>query len=304
MNPLLTTLAAKSRLTVADTKKIVETATKRYKVYRIKRRNGGERTIAHPARELKAVQRALIAISKHEFPIHSCVTAYEKGCSIRVNAEAHKNSEWIAKFDIKNFFNSINQEAWIQYLKDIGVDPNWSELSKQVFFWGSREVNIPCLSVGAPSSPFVSNRFMHAYDCQIGDHCQDNGWKYTRYADDITISGLGEVDFSAMQVWMRQVVEGQNLFLLNEEKSRFLTKGVRRSVTGIVVTNDGRLSIGRKRRRNLEARVHQYVVQQAQDDVAKIRGQLAFLKMIDTAAFNRLSERYGAFVRAKEARLF
>lgn len=304
MNSLMPILAAKSRLTLADTMRIVATAPKRYKVYTITRRNGGERIIAHPARELKAVQRALVGISGPQLKVNSCVTAYEKGCSIRKNAEPHQKSEWIAKFDIRNFFNSINQIAWMNYLDAIDVDHEWAELSRNVFFWASRDVNIPCLSVGAPSSPFASNRFMFSYDEQIREYCAGHEWVYTRYADDMTISGSGAVDFEAMRTFVRDVVEGSNLFLLNEDKSRFLRRGVRRSVTGIVVTNDGNLSVGRKRRRALEARIHNYVVKGEEDEVAVMRGQLAFLKMVDEKAFNRLSDKYGRSRRARDAKLF
>ena len=304
MSKLLATLASKSRLTLADTAKIVATATKRYKVYAIKKANGGERIIAHPARELKAVQRGLLQMAGPQFIVNPCVTAYEKGCSIKLNAEAHRNSQWLAKFDIKNFFNSINQNVWLDYLQSIGVDSEWADISGQVFFWKSRYSNVPCLSVGAPSSPFASNRFMNSYDNKIDEFCRERGWIYTRYADDVTISGSDEVEFENVKDIIRNIIEEPGIFLLNDAKSRFLTKGVRRSVTGIVITNDGSLSIGRKRRRNLEARLHHYIVKKKDDEVSEIRGQLAFLKMVDRARFLRLAEKYRSDQRSLEARLF
>lgn len=304
MNSLLPSLAAKSRMTLADAARIIETAPRRYKVYRIPRKAVGERIIAHPARELKALQRSLIDLFDEMLPVSSAATAYEKGCSIKANAAAHANGDWIAKFDLRSFFNSIKEPVWVQFLQQAGIDNDRIELSRKIFFWLPRGENTACLSVGAPSSPFASNRFMNNYDQQILQFCNDNGFNYTRYADDITISGTGEIDFDNVHNWLKGVVEGPGVFNLNENKSRFLRKGVRRTVTGVVVTNEGRLSIGRGRRRKLEARVHSYVVKQQEHDVDVLRGQLAFLKLIDEDGFQRLKTRFGGTPRATAARLF
>lgn len=304
MNSLLTTLAARSRLTVADTAKIVRTAPKRYKVYTIPRKSKGDRLIAHPARELKVVQRALVGMFEGILPVSEAATAYERGCSVKANAAVHKDADWIAKFDLRNFFNSIHEDAWAQFLENAQVDQDRIELSRKVFFWGPRHANRNCLSVGAPSSPFASNRFMYDYDTQILEFCNKIGFNYSRYADDMTISGTGQMDFDSIHAWLRGVIEGPGVFNLNEEKSRFLDKGMRRSVTGVVITNDGNLSIGRNRRRRLEARLHNYVIKNEDDDINVLRGELAFFKMIDPTGFQRLANKFGESKRAHLARLF
>lgn len=53
-------------------------APNRYKVYTIPKRNGGERIIAHPSRELKTFQYGLITILETHFRIHESAVAYKK----------------------------------------------------------------------------------------------------------------------------------------------------------------------------------------------------------------------------------
>jgi|JI7StandDraft_1071085.scaffolds.fasta_scaffold65666_3 hypothetical protein len=304
MNSLLPLLASKSRLTLADTAKIVQTAPIRYKIYTIPRRSGGKRVIAHPAKELKVIQRALIDLFSEDLPVSKAATAYERGCSIKINAELHKQSRWIAKFDLRNFFNSIKECHWIEFLEKTGIDYERIELSRTVFFWQPKGENSTCLSVGAPSSPFASNRFMLSYDDQIATFCKDMGFVYSRYADDITVSGSRDVDPIVLSKRIKEIIEGPGVFSLHEEKSRFMALGCRRSVTGVIITNDGVLSIGRNRRRKLEARVHRFGVTGLNDNVDELRGELAFFKMIDEDGFHRLRRRFGELARVRHAHLF
>src|SRR5574343_1201175 len=44
------------------------------------------------------------------------------------------------------------------------------------------------LSIGAPSSPLISNFIMYFFDEKIQNICKENNTLYTRYADDLTFS--------------------------------------------------------------------------------------------------------------------
>jgi hypothetical protein len=55
-SPLIERLMQELRITEREVLRLIETAPERYKVYRIKKRRGGTREIAHPARELKAAR--------------------------------------------------------------------------------------------------------------------------------------------------------------------------------------------------------------------------------------------------------
>lgn len=76
-------------MSFGDVERIIASAPARYFVFQIDKRSGGKRTIAQPARELKAIQRYILRKKLSLFPVHECSTAYMSGNSIAKNALSH-----------------------------------------------------------------------------------------------------------------------------------------------------------------------------------------------------------------------
>ena len=93
-----------------------------------------------------------------EFPIHDCASAYIKNRSIKNNAEHHKENSFLLKMDLENFFNSITPQIfWDAWRENFPLpDKEQMYYFERLLFWdvGNNEL---VLSVGAPSSPMVSN---------------------------------------------------------------------------------------------------------------------------------------------------
>lgn len=292
MSDLIHKLADKTRVPLPDVERIVTTAPRRYKVYTIPKRGGGRRLIAHPARELKALQRALVELSPPVLKVHTAATAYERGASIASNAGQHVSNAWVAKFDLKDFFNSIDVHAWKIFLQSVGASADYTAVSSNIFFWRTRgRASKLCLSVGAPSSPFASNRYMYPVDARLVTFCSGEGMTYTRYADDITISAPHKFDLTSVRENLRSALEGTPL-VLNEQKTIMLGPGERRVVTGIVLSNDGNISLGRKRKREIEAMVYNFSRGTAEASLNQIRGHLSLLKMVDPAGYDRIRRKH------------
>lgn len=102
---LLEKLHEKSGVSLSKLDWIAQTASRRYKVYEIPKRTGGTRTIAHPSRALKAIQRWICAVVIKTLPVHESSTAYSKGSGIRQNAERHMQSEKTVRIDFRDFFS-------------------------------------------------------------------------------------------------------------------------------------------------------------------------------------------------------
>lgn len=292
MKELIDILAIRTRLPRADIELIIRSAPRRYKVYSIPKRSGGKRVIAHPARELKTIQRALIDCSPEQLQVHANATAYEVGTSILKNAQIHVGKPWLAKFDIKDFFNSITSQHWSDFLQSIMCPEEYLVISQQVFFWKPGRRNTTCLSVGAPSSPFASNRFMYSFDENISKYCQERDMKYSRYADDIAISADEKIDLKLLEKAVTSAFPFDEMFQLNKAKTLLAGPGQRRSVTGIILNNDGEVSLGRKRKRVVEAMVHSYSLGRAKKSAEEISGHLAFLKMVDPRGYDRIYKRF------------
>lgn len=293
MDSYIEQLASKTRLKRHDVIAIVLSAERRYKEYFIPKKNGGERQIAHPARELKSIQKALIKISPKELVVHPKATAYESGCSILENSKLHVGKNWIAKFDFADFFNSITSPAWIAFLSELGIDKDYIEISKRVFFWKRGASRITRLSVGAPSSPFASNRFMYSFDEKLDKIFQDMGFEYSRYADDIVVSSHDRIDLLEVRNHLISHIPRFWDGKLNDDKTKLLGPSNRRTVTGLILSNDGRVTVGRKRRRNIEAMVCNYANGNRGLSSEVIQGNLGFLKMVDSEAFERLKKKFG-----------
>jgi RNA-directed DNA polymerase len=272
-------------------------APKKYKVYTIPKRTSGHRVIAQPSKELKEYQRAYLKIQS--LPIHDAATAYRIGLSIKENASAHKNNPYLLKLDLENFFNSISNKLFWKVWKSVQPLPNKKDkvLIEKLLFWCPSKVSGGplVLSIGAPSSPLISNFFMYHFDIAISDFCSDKDIVYTRYADDLTFS----TNHKDILFQIPELIKGQlnslfgNTIKINRKKTKFSSKGHNRHVTGITITNDGHLSLGRERKRYIKHMVHQYLLEKlSREDIFHLKGLLAFTKHIEPAFISSLKEKY------------
>ncbi len=102
-----------------------------------------------------------------------------------------------------------------------------------------RALAAPHLPQGAPTSPQWANLAAYRLDCRIAGLATASGVTYTRYADDLTLSGgLRPEQASRLVDVVRRIALDEG-FRLNEAKSRVQPRATRQLVTGIVV-NDGR----------------------------------------------------------------
>lgn len=295
---LLRSCAQTTGLTLQEVAKIAATGPKRYKVYQIPKRSGGARTICHPSRELKALQRVFLRELLRDLPVHACATAYKKGSSIRENAAAHAESRVILKMDFENFFPSIKIKNWIAYCAEhLG---HWSggdvDFSLHVLFWGGGGYQPNCLSIGAPTSPLISNALMYDFDVAMAKFASDHGLKYTRYADDITISSMGVLDREACLNAVETALANAKFvqLKLNQAKTRLASKATSRRVTGLVISNDGQVSLGRDRKREISAMVHHALTGKlSPDELYKLGGLLSFASDVEGGFLIRLKKKYG-----------
>jgi hypothetical protein len=260
---LLDELEDRFGLASSDLKRIIASAPARYKVYQIPKRRGGVRTIAQPSRDLKAMQRFVMDTKFAPLPVHQAARGYVSGASILNNAEPHRHNQVILKLDFKDFFPSILVRDWLHFLKSKEVceplRPD-SALYSHILFWGkSRRSKTPtCLSIGAPSSPMLSNILLHDLDVKFALAASELTLAYTRYADDITVSGAALENIRKFEIAARRIVKATKSPKLgfNDEKCGIYLRGQRRMVTGLVITPTEDISIGRERKRLISAMLH------------------------------------------------
>lgn len=297
---ILEELASKLLISTAELVNFVNTAPYRYKVYSIPKRSGrGIRIIAQPTEVLKVMQRMVLDSYLKGLPVHDCATAYRDGVSIKENATAHLDSKYLLKMDFSDFFPSIGPSDLISHIKRHreGISREDAYAVKKIFFWARKKDPLHRLSIGAPSSPFISNTLMYEFDCKVFDECARIGVRYTRYADDLTFTtNIRGVLFELLDVVNRICAEIEYPTLrINPEKTVFSSKRNNRHITGLVLTNDNKVSLGRERKRYFRSLIHRYSLGgMSGEDIYALKGRLAFAKHVEPTFYSAVVQKYGA----------
>lgn len=295
---ILKDLATKFQLHEESMKSFIHSAPYRYKFHEIHKRHGGTREIAQPVKSLKIVQRWIIRNYLSQLPIHPIVAvAYVKNKNIKDFAEPHKNNCFLLKLDFKNFFNSIKLSDFNEYCKENNISEENARNLGMLLFCKNKENNEYYLSIGAPSSPVLSNILMAKFDNLVFDFCKQNGIIYTRYADDLAFSTNEPNTLKEKLVpYINDLCQNLNYpkhLTINADKTIFTSKKHNRTLTGLVISNDGNISIGRDKKRKLRAMAHKVKLKQLPpEQMGTLIGKIAFLKSIDPDFANQLEEKY------------
>lgn len=278
----------------------IEKIPKLYKVYLIKKKTGGHRTIAQPTKKIKEIQRDLVTYLQKYLPVHKAAFAYRKKIGIKNNADLHKSNDYILKLDLSNFFNSIKPIILDEHFKKLKIDLNPQDARdlRNVVFWNPTKKNNAqlILSVGAPSSPFISNTIMYFFDTQLHEYCLSKKITYSRYADDMTFSTKSKDILYKLPLKVKRILKSEfgTLLYLNDSKTIYSSKRHNRHVTGITITNTGELSIGRAKKRYISSLIHKLTLNKLnEDEHIHLQGLVAHAFHIEPMLKSRLIKKYG-----------
>ena len=289
------------RVTVGDVVQLIRTAPYQYRHYTIDKRNGGKRDIHHPTPSLKMVQRWLVLNVFSSLRVHPSVYSYRKGRNIRAHAEAHLHSNFLLRLDFENFFPSIDS-SWVRKHLEAELISEKKILSQDALQDVLRlvcrcdeESKVKSLSVGAPSSPLLSNALLFDLDDALFNLAKENDCVYTRYADDIFISSreagvLGELEVEARKIVKRVTPK----LAINEAKTLNVSRKKRRVVTGVTLTPDRELSVGRDLKRSIRSRV--FLSTQdglSSAELESLSGLLAFVRDVEPSFIDGLIRKFG-----------
>lgn len=200
-----------------------QAANPQYYSFQAPKANGAFRLIENPHPRLKDFQRLLADLLQGVYygirPRASYAfipsTADETSpCNIYTNALRHCNSKWILQLDIKDFFHSISA----QRIKEFFLALPFEYPEDTALVMARLVTSKNRLPMGAPTSPVLSNLICLELDHRLDKLAREHGWVYTRYADDLTFSGVRRFSNESVEL-IRQQVEG-NDFVLNYEKTQ------------------------------------------------------------------------------------
>ncbi len=199
-----------------------------YRNFTILKKNGKRRPLKEPLPSLKEIQCWILENILYTIPVSKYAKAYVKKRNLLDNVKYHKDKEIVITLDIKDFFPSIKRGSIEKIFLELGYSSNISNLLGKLCCCNDH------LPQGAPTSPYLSNIYMRNFDLTLSNYCNVENVRYTRYADDITLSG--KIDPIVVIAFVRKELLAYSLFL-NEEKIKVMGKNVRQIVTGIVVND-------------------------------------------------------------------
>jgi RNA-directed DNA polymerase len=298
---LIRELVERFGLSARDVIRLIESAPARYKVYDIPKRRGGRRTIAQPSKELKLIQRFIVDQKLKAFPVHGSAMGYVEKRNIFANAAAHRENGAILKLDFAEFFPSIRVADWEHFARKHSVEciPRTEiGIYSKILFWGLyKGAIVPvCLSIGAPSSPALSNILLFDLDTVLEARAAQLDVVYTRYADDITASADTIEQLERFEGATRRAIGAMRhpKLTLNEDKRGLYLRGQRRMVTGLIVTPTQEISIGRERKRLISAMLHRAsLAVLGRAEMGRLKGLLGFCLATEPAFIGRMRSKYG-----------
>jgi RNA-directed DNA polymerase len=277
--------------------RVAASASHRYKQFTIKKADGKSyRKIEQPSKELKLLQRWLVRRVFDSLPTHPCAHAYVKGRSIGTNAAVHRKGRYISRLDFENFFPSLTSGDVESLLRSsqmlVGGLPLMAEDIRLI---SSLTCRFGRLTIGAPSSPTVSNKLIFGLDLRLAEIASEYHVNYTRYADDMYFSSSGpEILFDVCKKVEIAIAETASPRLtINKKKTYHASRKKRMAVTGLRITPDARVSVGHELKRRIRVLAHKALNRNiGVEDLGWLHGMLAYVSSIEPEYVAKIRSKY------------
>ncbi|RMF52312.1 MAG: RNA-directed DNA polymerase [Bacteroidetes bacterium] len=233
---------------------------KRYTVFHIPKKSGGQREILAPATPLKLIQKKLNQVLQAVYQPKPSAHGFLPARNIRTNAEPHAGKRYVLNIDLKDFFPSINfgRVRGLFLSKPYNLPDEVATVLAQIACYTHPEdtwqhngkvVRRSYLPQGAPTSPIITNMICAGMDAELQRLAKRCRATYTRYADDLTFSttlrtfpeDLAQVVDDTegrkrvfLSETLRSIIEKHG-FEVNDKKVRLQDRRFRQEVTGLTV---------------------------------------------------------------------
>lgn len=325
-------------------KNIKASGNNRYKTFTIKKKSGSLRTINAPCSGLKVFQKCLNFVLQTYYQPNASAYGFVPGRSIADGAKKHVGKRYVLNIDLKDFFDTIEHHRVKAIftlppfnLKDDKENPNSLPYIianlcchlKEVARFDKDGDPYQCVRnvtpQGAPTSPMITNLICSQLDRRLLGLAKRFRLSYSRYADDITFSTNDKELFeprSEFMVELRRIVEEDQKFRINDEKTRVQSKAYRQEVTGLVVNS--KVNVTKRYVKQIRMWLYlweHYGFEKASEcflrDYSRYKGQaqhgtnlenvlegkLNYMKMVvgsENVAYKKLAERYEKLSKSLE----
>ena len=289
-----------------------------YYRFEIPKKSGGTRHIAAPKTQLKAAQRQVLEQILQKAEVSDLSHGFLKARSILTSAKTHHTSpDLLINIDLENFFPTITFERVRGLYQSFGYSGYIASLLAMLCTYCERmpleikgetkyiKISERVLPQGSPASPMITNIICRNMDKRIDGLCKKLGLTYTRYADDMSFSYMGDTENLAIGSFLNsinKIIEEEG-FHMQKEKTHILRKNNRQYITGIVINNE-EIGVPKKWVKILKASIHN--AEKLKDSggsvsnktIYEISGKIAWLKSVNAKRYEKIIRQGTEFIKS------
>ncbi len=241
------------------------------------KRGGGARLVEAPKQNLKTVQRRILRRILDAVPAHEAAHGFRRGRSIQSFAAPHTGQDVVVRLDLRSFFTSVPAGRIFAIFTSIGypapvahvltgLTTNATPARVLAAYPGSRGLDASVAAMlrgvhlpqGAPTSPALANLAAFALDVRLAALAERFDATYTRYADDLAVSGSGDFARAVDRfIAIAATVVSDEGFSIAPDKTRVQRSHRRQVLTGLTVNRH--LNVARRDVDRLRALLHDAV---------------------------------------------
>ncbi len=303
-------LARNLGCSVADVRSYADAADRRpfYQRIRIPKRGKPAtfRVVFKAEQRLALIQKNILGWISDSVEFPECVQGFVQKRSIATNARIHLQSRSVLHADIRDFFGSIREVSVINAFRTLGCAPDVATTLASLCTLSGR------LPQGSSASPAIANVVCQGVDSDLQLLARASGCRYTRYADDITISG----DSLPRQDEVASILTRHG-FSVRDDKCRIQSRGRSQFVTGLTIQDPTCPRVPRALKRRLRLELHyagkygldEHLQRTGSDEprewaLNRLGGWITFLYSIEGPAVQKLDKLWRVVQRAEDAAPF
>ncbi len=167
----------------AELVRLIRDAPDLYTMFQVPKSSGGFREIRPPSRRLRDAQRRLLSLLSGRVRYPRWMMGGVPGRSIFDHARPHVGMQAVATFDVQKFYPSTTAAMVRTVLELLGVHDAAADAVVRLV---TKDNQLP---QGGPTSGFLANLVLDPADRRIDAICRKHKLAFTRYVDDVAISG-------------------------------------------------------------------------------------------------------------------
>lgn len=226
---------------------LLENRDQHYYHAHIPKNSGGTRTLTVPDHNLQYHQYFILHNILYKIPVSEHACAYHRYRGLTDLAAPHVGHDTLIHIDIQDFFSSITEQTVFEtLLEETGYPKSVAGFLSHLCCYRNY------LPQGACTSPALSNLCFKKCDEQIAMMARQHKLAYTRYSDDIYLSGNG-VQAANVIAEVKNILQAHG-FQINKAKTKVLGPHQAQKVTAIVVNE--KMQVSQAYRRQLRQQLH------------------------------------------------